>query len=292
MISSLEVKNEIESLTSLQIMVEAYQEIAAMRMRRAKGSVLRNREFLAGLSSIYAQVKASYRQEFKEILKKARKKGSKSSSVAQKNGRTVSVLLLANTMLYGDILRKTYKKFIGDIKDIETDVVIVGRVGLQFYKDSGLTRPYEYFDLSDSGVDDKNIWEIIKYVVNYEKITVYHGKFENVLTQVPVDDHISGEVVSEEKETPVVNVRSIFEPTFEEVLVFFETEILASLFEQTVLESNLSKFASRMISLDSATVSIKESLEKAMFERQRIKHYQFNKKQLAALSGISLWGSY
>lgn len=289
MISNLEIENEIEDLESLQVLVETYQEIAAIRMRRVKDSVLKNREFLSGLNSIYQQVKASYRKEVKELLRKKRKgKPKNAQGIVKRNGKTVSVLLLANTMLYGGILRQTFRRFIEGIKNSKTDVVIVGKVGLQFYKEAGLTNQYKYFDLSDSGGDEKAMWEIIKHIVQYEKVMVYHGRFENMLTQNAVVDSISGDI-SEESTSTADNVRCIFEPTLEEVLEFFETEILGSIFEQTVLESNLSKFASRMISLDSATVSIKDSLEDALFNRQRIKHYDFNRKQLGALSGMSLW---
>lgn len=284
------IENEILGLESLQRLVETYQEIAAGRMRKVKDSVLKNREFLDGLNEIFQQVKYSHKKELERLLKKRKIKDLSELSLHKHNDKTVSVLLSANTMLYGDILRRTFKKFVTDVSMIDTDIVIVGKVGLQFYKASKMGKPYKFFDLSDSAMDAKNLKEIIDYVVQYERVSVYHCRFEDILTQVATQQYITGDIAEavgmEEKAVPY-----IFEPTLEDVLVFFEVELLAAIFEQTVYESNLSKFTSRMISLDSAIDSIRNRLVEADFTRQRIKHRVMNKEQLASISGISLWGS-
>ena len=60
---------EIETLEYLRNIVETYEEVASIRMRRVKTSVLQNREFLEGISRIYYQVKYSYVREIEEEKK-------------------------------------------------------------------------------------------------------------------------------------------------------------------------------------------------------------------------------
>ena len=50
---------------------------------------------------------------------------------------------------------------------------------------------------------------------------------------------------------------------------FFEAEIFASLFEQTIFESQLAKFASRMTSLELRVENIRDILKKINLEKKR-----------------------
>ena len=70
---------------------------------------------------------------------------------------------------------------------------------------------------------------------------------------------------------------------------FFEAQIFASLFDQTVFESQLAKFASRMTSLELRVENIKDILKDVAFEKEKIRHRIINKKQLETFSSMALW---
>ena len=266
--------------------VEAYQEIAALRMRRVKKSVLQNRDFLMGLNDIYAQVVSSYKT-FPKIRKK-----SKKDFLRKTTKKSVSILLSANTGLYGDIVRRTYELFLREVEKEDTDIVIIGRYGKKFYDSSSYKKPYKYYDFSDSGMDEENAKKILIYITQYENIFVYHGYFEDILSQKAVKTAVTGSDMTDLTSSGRVltNVRYIYEPTIEDILSFFEKEILSSIFEQSVYESSLSKFSSRMISLDYAMVNIKGLQKKTDFRMRKLRHTLTNKSQQNLMSGHSLWG--
>ena len=83
-------------------------------------------------------------------------------------------------------------------------------------------------------------------------------------------------------------VAYLFEPSVEEVAKYFEEQVLSSVFEQVTYESNLSKFASRMVSLYSASDNIKKSLKRVDFSMKKYKHKVFNSKQITTLSSVYL----
>lgn len=283
------IVEEIKSLENMQILIQTYEEIAASRMQKVKNSVLSNREFLSGLGEIFAQVKFSYEREIKKLRDKSKKK--ENLSVIARNGKKVSVLLSANTGLYGDIVRSTYDKFIESVRGKETDIVVVGKVGKGLFdqaKDKLGIKDYSYFKLSDSTSNPEDFKEVISHIVQYEEVVVYHGKFVSILSQIPVEDPLIGDLQIEEAAV-VEEQRYIFEPSLPDIVSFFESQILAAIFEQSLHESSLSKYASRMINLDRAVVNIGKELTKAQFKRQISKHKIFNKKQLSLLSSMSLW---
>ena len=282
------IAQEIIDLKNIQTLVQTYEEIAASRMQRVKSSVLTNREFLFGLGEIFAQVKYSYEQEI-ERLKRRRKKEGETFLV--RNGKTVAVLLSANTGLYGDIVRQTFEKFLKSTTGTKADIVVVGRVGRVMFESSkslAAGSDYKYFDLPDSPADAKDFKKIIDYIVQYEKVVVYHGQFQSILSQVPVEESLTGELPVEQ-EGAVEQQQYIFEPSLASIVSFFESQIIASIFEQSVHESNLSKFASRMINLDRAVVNVGNRITKTDFKRQRAKHHSINKKQRDMLSSMILW---
>ena len=70
---------------------------------------------------------------------------------------------------------------------------------------------------------------------------------------------------------------------------FFEAKIFASLFDQTVFESQLAKFASRMTSLEQRVENIQDILKDMALEKEKIRHRIINKKQLETFSSMALW---
>ena len=70
--------------------------------------------------------------------------------------------------------------------------------------------------------------------------------------------------------------------------MFFETEIFASLFDQSVREGQLAKFASRVMAMNRADENILEKLGDLKFERLRVTHRVANRKQLNSLSSLFL----
>jgi len=283
-------RDEITNLEGVHDLVQTYEEIAAIRMQRVKTSVLNNRDFLSDLFDIYRQVRFSYQKKLEE----EGRDGDDSGFAVIGNGRPVFVLLSANTGLYGDIIHKTFDLFVKGLESrpVDADVVVVGRVGQRLFEavrtNLGISS-YKYFDLPDSSSDASDFVDIVSYIAEYEKAVVFHGQFESILVQKPVKEELSGEL--SEAEAPAGEAANyIFEPSLERVVGFFESEILASIFEQSLYESSLGKYAARMINLDRAVVNIERILEQANQGAQKARHNDDNKKQLGTLASMSLWG--
>lgn len=291
-----QIQEELTGLSDLKTIMVTYQEIAATRMQRVKDSVLRNRKFLDDIREIYLELRTTYRTQLGQILKHRRhsKNDTKDYSILTHNNKTVTVLLSSNTKLYGDIIAKTFNRFKEKIQSSDTDVIIAGKIGLQMYKTAAIDKPYTYFELSDGINDTKTIQKIIDSVKTYKEIIVVHGKYENILDQQAEETIVSTENAfvtqsSESSKDTDVFVQYLFEPSLEEILLYFENEIVSSLLEQTVYESNLSKFTSRMISLDATVENINDEIENMQFKERQFAHRRMNQKQLDAMAGISLW---
>jgi ATP synthase F1 gamma subunit len=284
MISKKQIKAETDGLLSLKGLVEVYEEVASGRMQKVRNAVLQSRQFLEGLLEVFKRVKAAYLANPETII-----------TTRPRNGKTVAVFVSANSGLYGDIVDRTFDIFTQMVNRENPDIVILGKLGLKMMNDKLPGKLYNYYDFSDEGVDQESFKMILRYLLQFERILVFYGKFKTILFQEPVMTSVSGDA-----EVAVTDVvvgpdskrlvkQYLFEPSVEEIAKVFNGEILASVFEQTLHESQLAKFASRMLALDRAEDNIEKRLLKIDLDKVRLLHKVQNKKQLSTMSGISLW---
>lgn len=286
------ITNEFNTLATLKTLAQAYEQISVMRIQRVRGSVLTTRDFLIGLADIYKDVKRSYKAEV-DRLTKQHKNAKITLSGMNKNGKTVSVLLSSNNKLYGDIVARVFNLFIQDQKGTPTDVAVIGRVGKNMYELKNPGRNFTYFELPDQNASLTDIAPIFRFIVQYEKILVYYGRFVNIISQEPAVSEVSGEesLIDQplEKEEEQEKTPFFFEPSLTEILGFFENQVFASILKQVVDESELSRLASRIKSMEDSLSSIEKEetqLNKLYLRSMRASE---GSKQLQRLSGIALW---
>ncbi len=286
MITKKEIIKETDFLTSLKNILETYEEIAATRMARIRSSVLDSRNFLLEINEIFQEVKSSYKNQIAKLLKEKKIK-DQSLTFIKRNGKILHVFISANTGLYGDIIRRTYDVFMENLKKTPGDVAIIGKLGLEIFKADKIDTPLTYFDYPDSKEDNEILKKIIEHMIQYEKVLVFYEQFNNVINQSPIVTSISGDPLPWENED--IQTKYFFEPSLEKIMEFFEKEIFGSIFQQIIFESELAKFASRMVSLDFASEKTKNELRKTILAKNRIKHQEDNKRQFEKLASMKLW---
>jgi ATP synthase F1 gamma subunit len=282
MIQPKKIITQIKDLQGFKSLITAYEEIASIRMKKTRDSVLYNRAYMNAIEEIFEEVRITYARQARALAKR-RGRVPKLTFLAH-NGKTVAVFLSANTGLYGEIIHRTYQEFTQEITAGNVEATIVGRYGLSLFINSFPDKPYTYFDLPDSDVQPADLAQIIRHIVQYEEIHIYYGKFLSVIKQEPTRWVVSAEISLDTEDGKAPKTSYLFEPSLEEILIFFETELFASLFDQSVNESQLAKYASRVISMNRADKNIDLTLKKLELEHLRINHHEFNKKQVNSLS--------
>jgi ATP synthase F1 gamma subunit len=285
------LQEELAALNSLKDLAESYEEIAVIRMQKIKDAVLKTRDFLVDLSDVFVDLKTSYSREVQDLIAR-RKKGDKTIlPILQKNGKKLIVYLSSNGRLYGAVTQKTFKLFIQDLKaadQAKTDIVVIGSAGKEMFENSSAHRPFDYFEIPDTTVDITHIKSLMKKFLQYDEVSVYYGKFGNVIKQSPIASSITGGDIfeTEVQEQVPREDRFIFEPTLEKIFHFFETQIMANLFSQTLLENQLARHASRVNAMEEALLHIETESKKLNQIKVRMKHLMQNKKQLETVSGV------
>ncbi len=283
------IKKEIPTLQSLHTVAQVYQETSIVKIQEVRAGVLTTRDYLSGLSHIYSELKASQSAQIAKLAKSSHKTDLKSTKLQ----KTLFVLLSANAKLYGEIVKDVYELFIEAVKkDPIADVMIIGRLGERLFKEDGMTRQHVFIEIPDSNLQPQDLEPIIFNIVKYEHVVVFHGKFFNLMTQRASRANITGEEVLSEgdaTEKGQVTKQFLFEPDLEKLMRFFETQIFVTMFRQTVHESELARYASRVNAMEESLQFIKKRQKELNGAKQRLNRSLQQKKQLERLSGMRLW---
>lgn len=283
---------DFEAANSLRFLAQAYEQISVVKMQQIRRSVLKTRDFLDRLADVFVDVKGSYKDKILELIKKKKNTtGVTSFSTLAKNDKSAAVLISANTRLYGSIVYQIFDAFSKFIKEQKgTDIVIVGKIGKELFEAVD-KRSYDYFELPDNDVSFAQLESLIGKILNYQKVTVFYGQFINVLNQSPKALEITGEQSLDDRITEQERkLHFLFEPSLENILNFFETQFFTSSFKQTVNETQLARYASRIDAMEQAMVSIDKRIKNIKYLKLRAIKDAQNKKQQQTIAGISLWG--
>lgn len=279
------IKEEILISKNLKMLTRAYQEHAIEQINFARYSVIASREFSDDLEQVFIDVKTSYKELVTELLAK-QKKGKVAE--LKKNGKEIMVLITANNKLYGDIIPKICQLFYEQAKTSNADLAVIGKQGKSYIDNSGLGKNYQYFELPDTNVQLTQLKPITETFIQYDKVTVFHGKFNNMVSQEAVEAYVSGDIPQDDN-TEKTKQRFIFEPSVTNILEFFENQIFSLLLSQTVQEAQLARFGSRIKAMELAQENMQKWLSTLLQKEQRLKNITQNKKQMELFAGRALW---
>jgi len=276
----------LEELEHMQLIIQTYEEVAAIRMQRIRANVITKRPFVDELEHVYGIVRDMYGDEIAALLKK--KNRDSSQMLQRRNGKTLAVYLSANSGLYGDIVKRTFLYFMEDVKKHpEYSIAIVGKVGKELAAAYNMEENIQYFSLPDEAISKEQLIDLLTVLLTYENVVLYHGMFKNMLEQDPQ----SSRFYTPKPNVPKGKIRQpkwIIDPSLEDILTFFETELFSSFLIQIIDEGQLAKYASRIATLEEATSRIDEEVKKTTERAQSLMHLLQNKKQNDMLSGIQL----
>ncbi len=244
-----QIQETIQQGTALKTIAQAYTEISSSKLKRIRTAVEKNRYYLDDLAKVFGVVKQV---------------ASSRNVLPQKNGKTICILITSNYHFYGNVNSKLIKFFVDAMRHNPTDQIVIGKTAIEYFKQSNYNLPYQTLLLRTDFPTPQELNQIVQITRPYSKILIFYAKLQTVLVQNPTINDITQ--TSYLKPLPIDSTgRSqayIFEPELTKILDFFETQVTNLLIEQTFLDSELSRTASRLVSMDQAQASANEYIQK------------------------------
>lgn len=233
-----EITDTIEQGEALKSIASVYTEIASLKIKKIREQVFKTRAFFTEVSSIYAVVK--------ELSGK--------SSRATRQQKTASILITSNDRFYGHIDTELIEFFLN--QELKGDVFVVGRGGKQALEVRKFT-PLRPFIFKKDIPETEELINLVTRLEPYSQILVYFSEFKTIMQQVPTVRDITQsqtKIYKEAAKSELARTQTsyIFEPEAVKILAFFDSQIKRVLIDQTFLEAELARIASRLIFMDQA----------------------------------------
>jgi F-type H+-transporting ATPase subunit gamma len=279
------IKEELKIISAIKELAESYQEIASLKVNKIKNEVLKNREFFKEIIELYKRIKSAK----KDLVSKSFKEKK------DLDEKTAIVVISANHFFYGPLLLNIWKEaknYFTKIDERKRDIIIIGRIAKYYAEREKLGHKIFYFEISDDNPEEKKLIELIEFITNYKKIIVFHGKYEGAINQKVEITEIAAESILKKEGAPrkykEEKISYIFEPSKEEIIDFFEAEIVATIFNQTILEHQLARYASRVISMYQSIENAKKTEKMLSLTKNKVEREILNKKQSELFANLLL----
>ncbi len=262
---------EMKAMEDIREVLEAYEEMAAEKMREIREGILKGRDYFSRLAELAEEV------------------GADLGEVRTHQAGEAVVFISANEGLFGEIVEKVFSQFINYVKEFKGDVYIVGKVGRQMWREVGESRLVKMIELPDDQVREEGLSRAMRFLGKYQRVRVFYGQFFNIARQEGAMRIV--EAIKVDQEGNQVKERNgrlgyLYEPDEGEIGRKFGEEIAASVFEETVRESQLAKFASRMMHLDAAVFQVEKMKSRLRGERLWLKKREENRRQSLRLASV------
>lgn len=248
----------IDEGRSLKLIAQVYSEISFSKLKKIRGEVERNRDFFNEISQIYHLVKNI---------------ASRKKIAVAKKKKTVSLLLTSNYGFYGNINSKLIPFFMINTTKIDTDRIVIGKAATEHFKAIRYFHAYKSLILKGDLPTPEELNNLSLQIKDYNQVLVFYPLFKSVLVQDPmVKDITETQAEASQKTDPLLDLNQypfIFEPELNKILEFFDSQIAILLLEQTFLEAELARTASRLISMDQAQTEANKFIK----EQEKIRAY-------------------
>jgi len=266
MITLSQISIRVNDIKNFRGLLEVYEDLAAQKMQAIRSEIATYREYTKTLTMISSELEVDI------------------STVIKKNAKQSAALLVSSDKgLYGSAFDALGRNFFDFIKQNKVDAFVIGGVGEEILKQCSPSVKYTPVKTDEATL--VNLWKTLS---EYQEINVYYLRYDSLAQQSVDMVHISGDILPKEGESyeysEKTKLKYLYEPSVIEVATVFAKEVLAFLAEQTMKESNLAKYAARLMYLDSCLEKNSQNLTDTLKQKMILTKRLSNKRQNARMA--------
>ncbi|MBY5974406.1 ATP synthase gamma chain [Pseudooceanicola marinus] len=280
-----DLKNRIESVKSTRKITKAMQMVAAAKLRRAQEAAEMSRPYAERFNAVLSQLASSVGgSDTAPLLLKGTGKDDVHMLVVMTaerglcGGFNANIVKLARTRIaelqaagktvkiltVGKKGREQLKRQYGDL--------FVGHVDLTEVKNVGYANAQELAATLLTSFEEGE----------FDVATIFFGKFENVVSQVPTAQQV---IPAEFEETDAPAIDYDYEPGEAEILESLLPRGVATQIFAALLENAASEQGARMSAMDNATRNAGEMIDKLSIEYNRTRQAVITNELIEIISG-------
>lgn len=249
-----EIKNRITSTASTMQITQAMKLVSAAKLSKATNAIIRLRPYAEKIQEILGNVSATLDL-------------SENRFAEEREIDTVLIIgISSNRGLCGgfnnNITKKINELLAGDLKDVNVEILPIGKKVNDAFKNSGLIHmpaalndpAYLYDNLSFDNTAKYAQYAMDSFIDGkYDKVIIAYNEFKNAAVQIVRGQQLLPIIpISDENDTNEVG-DYIFEPSKEEIIKEILPKSLKLQLFKAILDSNAAEHGARMTAMHKAT---------------------------------------
>lgn len=277
MATIVDLKEELNELTTLKLISSALTEASSAKLKKIRGLFEKNQEFFEEIRHVYHLVRVN-----------AIRQGIKDSTPTAQSERSLAVAITANQHFYGNQNQMIMKSFTTDLVSGHYDVLVIGTTGFEYMNSQGRGISYEKMTFAQENPTEEETKKFLDYINPYGKVVIYYPKFVTLLQQtVGIIDITESPKDIAAKASEEEHV--LFEPELDKINAFFQRSVRTLLFLRVMLETDLSRTASRLIAMSAAEERSEEMVHEKRSQIRKLQTSFINAQLLETFAGMEKW---
>ncbi len=265
--------NDLKEANTLQLLSTAFMEISALKMKSSKDALAQNRKFYLDIQKLYQEIRIDAQEQklLTNVLPNSR----------------LSIAITSNKRFYGTQNRDLVEKFLTDISKQKTDAIIIGLTGQAYLATNPNAKKIEVIIFKDDYPSAREIYSLLERIQKYERVTLFHPRFINLMVQEPYATDITFKPTAL---GPEDNKKTyLYEPELKEITNFFETHVRFLLFRRSLLEIELARSSTRLVTMISAEQRATKMIGQKKRELAKAQKSLINARLIETISGAKRW---
>lgn len=261
------LQKDLTSLGYIRGVLETFEEMAASKMQKVRGKIEEGRAFANGLSELSYDI------------------GMDVMNVTGIETVIPAYLLFGpNAGMFGGYTALLVEQFLREIEGKSGDIYVVGEMAGRMLGQVLGERNFRILRLPNDEMDDNLLQMTVAQMRNYRRVRVVYGKFVNLAKQEVAVRDLAGEMTldflaQKDKEIKMRRLKYLYEPSLDIVGSKLSKEVFVSVMGASAEESQLAKFAARLMQLDQSLYNLDKLWSNLHRERRRVSKKIENKKQ-------------
>ena len=200
---------------------------------------------------------------------------------------TAHLAVTSNHRFYGALNQEVMKAFLNDWDKVDRHAVI-GATGRLFMENDPRAQACDFKEFEDDNPTRWEIQKVVSWIKGYSTVIVYYPKYRNPFLQEPTTINITHAPEGRTAADHDVE-RYIFEPDLPLIHDFFTTQVQYILIQRVMLETDLSRTATRLVRMDSAEDRSSELYRDKQRQLRKDIQKQLDLQLFESIAGLERW---
>ncbi|MFP4539353.1 MAG: F0F1 ATP synthase subunit gamma [Candidatus Paceibacterota bacterium] len=268
-------REELQGIHSIQTLSGVMRDLSVSRVQQLRADFQKNLDFYNEIEDFYNKVQNLINEYYAGMAAEMRKRP------------TANIAITSNHRFYGSLNKEVMDLFVKNFGEAD-DHIVIGKTGEGYMGSSEHYDKCKFISFEDDNPSRWEMHKIVSLVKSFSRAVVFFPQYRTPFHQEAATMDIV-RLVEKKEADPGALSEYIFEPDLPLIHDFFSTQVQFVLVQRIMLETDLSRTATRLVRMDSAESAAADMYQDKKKELRDNIQRQLDIQLFESISGHKKW---